>query len=123
MSPLSVAAYLGNSTCRFDLLIFDEASQIPPEDAIGAILRTTQLVVAGDNKQLPPTRFFQADIDPEDEEEVSDEAPLESILDECAALPIGFLACPLKWHYRSRYEELISFSNRYFYENSPCYFS
>jgi very-short-patch-repair endonuclease len=118
MSPLSVAAYLGNSTCRFDLLIFDEASQIPPEDAIGAILRTTQLVVAGDNKQLPPTKFFQADIDPEEEEEVSDEAPLESILDECAALPTGFSASPLKWHYRSRYEELISFSNKYFYENS-----
>lgn len=118
MSPLSVAAYLGNSTCRFDLVIFDEASQIPPEDAIGVILRGTQLIVAGDNKQLPPTKFFQADIDPEEEEEITDKAPLESILDECAALPTGFIPSPLIWHYRSRHEELIAFSNRHFYDNT-----
>lgn len=118
MSPLSVAAYLGNSACRFDLVIFDEASQIPPEDAIGAILRGSQLIVAGDNKQLPPTKFFQADIDPEEEEETMYETPLESILDECAALPRGFVPSPLKWHYRSKHEELIAFSNRHFYDNT-----
>ncbi len=114
MSPLSVAAYLGNSTCRFDLVIFDEASQVPPEDGIGAILRGAQLIVAGDNKQLPPTRFFQVDMDQVENEETPDEAPLESILDECIALR-GFSSRLLNWHYRSRYEELIAFSNRYFY--------
>lgn len=118
MSPLSVAAYLGNSNCEFDLIIFDEASQITPENAIGAIIRGKQLIVAGDNKQLPPTRFFQTYIDYEDDEETVDEMPLESILDECAALPSGFIHTPLTWHYRSRHEELIAFSNRQFYENS-----
>lgn len=118
MSPLSVAAYIGDSSCQFDLVIFDEASQIPPEDAIGAILRGSQLIVAGDNKQLPPTKFFQADIDIEDEEEAADEIPLESILDECSALPTGVFPSSLKWHYRSRHEELIAFSNRHFYDNT-----
>lgn len=117
MSPLSVAAYLGKSTCRFDLVIFDEASQIPSEDAVGAILRSNQLIVAGDNKQLPPTRFFQANIDIGDEEEEFDETPLESVLDDCLELPTGLLPSTLNWHYRSRHEELISFSNRRFYNN------
>lgn len=118
MSPLSVAAYLGNSNCKFDLIIFDEASQITPENAIGAIIRGKQLIVAGDNKQLPPTRFFQTYIDIEEEDEAGEEMPLESILDECVALPTGFIHTPLKWHYRSRHEELIAFSNRQFYDNS-----
>lgn len=116
MSPLSVASYLGTSPYRFDMVIFDEASQIPPEDAIGPILRGLQLIVAGDDKQLPPTRFFQADIDfDEESEEESTEEPLESILDECLALP-GFKRVLLKWHYRSKKEELIAFSNNHFYE-------
>ncbi|MEM3388225.1 MAG: DUF3320 domain-containing protein [Thermoproteota archaeon] len=116
MSPLSVASYLGTSPYRFDMVIFDEASQIPPEDAIGPILRGAQLIVAGDDKQLPPTRFFQADIDfDEESEEEGIEEPLESILDECLALP-GFKRVLLKWHYRSKKEELIAFSNNYFYE-------
>lgn len=118
MSPLSVAAYLGNSNCQFDLVIFDEASQITPENAIGSIIRGKKLIVAGDNKQLPPTRFFQAYIDIEDEEEAGEEMLLESILDECVALPSGFIQTPLLWHYRSRHEELIAFSNRQFYDNS-----
>lgn len=118
MSPLSVAAYLGNSNCQFDLVIFDEASQITPENAIGAILRGKQLIVAGDNKQLPPTKFFQTYIDFEEDEEAGEEMPLESILDECAAMPTGIIHTPLKWHYRSRHEELIAFSNRQFYDNS-----
>lgn len=116
MSPLSVASYLGSSPYRFDTIIFDEASQIPPADAIGSILRGSRLIVAGDDKQLPPTRFFQADIDfDEESEEESIEEPLESVLDECLALP-GFRRVFLKWHYRSKREELIDFSNKHFYE-------
>lgn len=113
MSPLSVASYLGSSPFRFDLVVFDEASQIPPADAIGSILRGSQLIVAGDDKQLPPTRFFQADSEYDEEEEESE--PLESVLDECLALP-KFTRAPLKWHYRSRREELIDFSNKNFYD-------
>jgi len=116
MSPLSVASYLTKGAFHFDLIIFDEASQIPPEDAIGTILRGRQLIVAGDNKQLPPTKFFQVDIDWDEEDESWDETPLESILDECVSLP-QFVDSPLLWHYRSRHEELIAFSNRHFYEN------
>lgn len=115
MSPLSVASYLAKEAFSFDLIIFDEASQIPPADAIGAVLRGKQLIVAGDDKQLPPTRFFQADFEDIQEEE-RDSEPLESVLNECKALP-GFIESPLLWHYRSRFEELISFSNRYFYRS------
>jgi len=115
MSPLSVASYLTKDAFTFDLVIFDEASQIPPADAIGAVLRGKQLIVAGDDKQLPPTRFFQADLDDYQEEE-KDVEPLESILNECKALP-GFIESSLSWHYRSRFEELITFSNRYFYRS------
>jgi len=99
---LSVASYLTKDAFTFDLIIFDEASQIPPADSIGAVLRGKQLIVAGDDKQLPPTRFFQADLD-EYEEEDRDSEPLESILNECKALP-GFIESPLLWHYRSRFE-------------------
>ncbi len=116
MSPLSVASYLPREAFAFDLVIFDEASQIPPADAIGSVLRGKQLLVAGDDKQLPPTRFFQADLDDYEEEEGADTEPLESILNDCKALP-GFIERPLLWHYRSRYEELIAFSNRSFYHS------
>lgn len=115
MSPLSVASYLGTSPYHFDWVIFDEASQIPPADAIGSILRGSHLIVAGDDKQLPPTTFFQAGIDFDDEEDEGLEEPLESILDECLTLP-GFRKVFLKWHYRSKREELIDFSNRNFYD-------
>ncbi len=116
MSPLSVASYLGTSPYQFDMVIFDEASQIPPADAIGSILRGSCLIVAGDNRQLPPTRFFQSDIDLDEEsEEEGLEEPLESILDECLALP-AFNRTLLKWHYRSNSEELIDFSNKHFYD-------
>ncbi len=115
MSPLSVASYLKKGAFQFDLVIFDEASQIPPADAIGSILRGSQVIVAGDDKQLPPTRFFQADLDDYEEEESNTE-PLESILNDCKALP-GFIERPLAWHYRSRFEELIAFSNRCFYRS------
>lgn len=113
MSPLSVAQFFGDSAIMFDLLVFDEASQIIPADAIGAIGRAKQVVVVGDQQQLPPTSFFGTAIeDPDDDEDA--EAP-ESILDAClgAGLPQSFL----RWHYRSRHEDLIAFSNMHFYDH------
>src|SRR5712692_10615625 len=98
MSPLSVASYLGTSPYYFDIVIFDEASQIPPADAIGSVLRGSHLIVAGDNRQLPPTRFFQSGFDSDEDSAEEDDAeePLESILDECLALPM-FQRSTLKW--------------------------
>ena len=118
MSPLSVAQYLEPSHQRFDVVIFDEASQIPVWDAVGAIARGTQLIVVGDPKQLPPTNFFNITDDPDPEAESSEidlEEDLESILDEL--LTIGLRHKRLQWHYRSRHESLIAFSNRQYYEN------
>jgi len=114
MSPLSVAQYLDPAMSLFDVVVFDEASQIPPWDAIGAIARGRQLVVVGDSKQLPPTSFFQkADDDtPPDDDDMEE---LESILDECVRA--GFASHSLKWHYRSRHESLIAFSNHHYYDN------
>jgi very-short-patch-repair endonuclease len=112
MSPLSVAQYLDPSLPRFDVVVFDEASQMPVWDAIGAIARGDQLIVVGDPKQLPPTNFFGKSIDVEaDEGEVED---LESVLDECIASNLP--AHTLSWHYRSRHESLIAFSNRHYYD-------
>lgn len=111
MSPLSVAQYLAPGTPAFDLVIFDEASQIPVWDAIGAIARGRRVVMVGDPKQLPPTSFFdRASHEPED---LDIEEELESILDECrgARLPQR----ELSWHYRSRHESLIAFSNHRYY--------
>jgi very-short-patch-repair endonuclease len=113
MSPLSVAQYL-DATHKFDLVVFDEASQIPVWDAVGAIARGKQLAVAGDQMQLPPTSFFQKTYDSEDniaEDEVQD---LESVLDECLA--VGLPRQRLEWHYRSRHEALIAFSNTRYYD-------
>ena len=124
MSPLAVSTYLDAAT-EFDLVIFDEASQVRPFDAIGAIYRGRQLVVAGDQKQLPPTTFFDRLMSDEDEggtngeDEESDTgtnlADFESILDVCCSM--GMPRERLKWHYRSRREPLIAFSNRHFYGN------
>ncbi len=116
MSPLSVAAYLPIEAFNqfFDVVIFDEASQVCPEDAVGAILRAKQLIVAGDEKQMPPTRFFQAELDTDSDEE--DVPMYESLLDECAT--VGLTNFLLKWHYRSRKEGLIAFSNLNFYDNN-----
>ena len=111
MSPLSVAQYLGESAMTFDVVIFDEASQILPADAIGSIGRGKQVVIVGDQHQLPPTRFFSVDLQAEDDD---DEESPESILD--ASLASGMPTKPLRWHYRSRHEDLIAFSNRNFYE-------
>ncbi len=115
MSPLSVAQYLEPSHETFDLVIFDEASQIPVWDAVGAIARGKQLVVVGDPKQLPPTNFFNAATDGEDDLTPEEHKDLESILDEL--LTNGVRHKRLQWHYRSRHEGLIAFSNRLYYEN------
>ena len=118
MSPLSVSQYLDAGFSQFDLVIFDEASQIPVWDAVGVIARGKQLVVVGDPKQLPPTNFFNKSSDSDDggfgdDERVED---LESILDEC--LGAGMNRLSLQWHYRSRHESLITFSNHRYYDDS-----
>jgi very-short-patch-repair endonuclease len=119
MSPLMVSQVLPLARL-FDLVIFDEASQVVPADAIGSMIRAHQVVVAGDDRQLPPTSFFhQIDPgDPDDDEELSDEglvslrAGFESVLD---ALRPLLATCPLTWHYRSRDERLVAFSNERIY--------
>jgi very-short-patch-repair endonuclease len=114
MSPLSVSTFLQADTLRFDLVIFDEASQVFPWDAIGAIYRGNQLIVAGDDKQLPPTSFFsRADIESEEEED-DDIGDFESILSLCKS--VNMPNKRLRWHYRSRREPLIAFSNKHFYD-------
>ncbi len=114
MSPLSVAQYLPPDAALFDLVIFDEASQITPWDAVGAIARGRQLVVAGDPKQMPPSNNFGRSGNPEEDDESEIEADQESILEEClgARLPQRRLT----WHYRSRHESLIAFSNHRYYD-------
>ena len=112
MSPLSIAQYLPADAKPFDVVIFDEASQIPVWDAIGAIARGNQVVVVGDPKQLPPTSFF--DRSDEGYDDASDLEDLESILDECLAANIPHKR--LGWHYRSKHESLIAFSNERYYE-------
>lgn len=112
MSPLSVSTFLG-SDMQFDTVIFDEASQIFPQDAIGAMYRGKQLIVVGDSKQMPPSNFFNS-MSVQDDDVIDDIADFESILDLCATT---FSQKRLKWHYRSRFEQLIAFSNQNFYEN------
>lgn len=112
MSPLSIAQYLPVSQKPFDLVIFDEASQITVWDAIGAIARGRQTIMVGDPKQLPPTSFFSAGQG--DDDEVEQEQDLESILDEM--LGANLPPINLSWHYRSRNESLITFSNHRYYK-------
>lgn len=115
MSPLSVSTFLTSDSVHFDVVIFDEASQIFPQDAIGAIYRANQLIVVGDSKQMPPSNFFNATIEAEDnDEETGDVTDFESILDLCSTT---MTQLRLRWHYRSRYEQLILFSNKNFYDN------
>ncbi|MBT2131034.1 DUF3320 domain-containing protein [Aliiroseovarius lamellibrachiae] len=123
MSPISVAQYLTPGSLSFDLLVIDEASQIRPEDAFGVIARAKQIVVVGDEKQLPPTSFFDRLVDSGDEE--SDEAEetfgasaadMESILTACSSR--GMRQRMLEWHYRSRDPSLIRMSNSVFYEGN-----
>ena len=115
MSPLSVAHYLPADLYHFDLVIFDEASQVRPHDAIGAIMRGRQLVVAGDSRQLPPTSFFDRVTDDGEVDEEQDIRALESILD--ALNGKGMPSMRLLWHYRSRHEDLIAYSNHHFYDS------
>ncbi|MBS1812211.1 MAG: DUF3320 domain-containing protein [Acidobacteria bacterium] len=117
MSPLSIANYLAPDSINFDLVVFDEASQVKPVDALGAILRGKQIVVVGDSKQMPPTNFFDSIIQggDGDEENESTTANIESILGLCKAQ--GMPERMLRWHYRSRHESLIAVSNYEFYEN------
>ena len=114
MSPLSVASYLDAGAAPFDLVVFDEASQITVWDAVGALARGKAAVVVGDTKQLPPTMFFQR-LDDEETQDELDVEELESVLDECSAA--GFRSLRLRWHYRSRHESLITFSNYHYYDN------
>ena len=112
MSPMSVAQYLDADNVYFDLIIFDEASQMPTCEAVGAIARGASLIVVGDPKQMPPTSFFASNSVDEDN---LDKEDLESILDDCLALSMP--SKHLLWHYRSKHESLIAFSNAQYYEN------
>jgi very-short-patch-repair endonuclease len=122
MGPLSVAQYLEPGKVTFDLLIVDEASQLRPQDALGAIARVDQVVIVGDQKQLPPTSFFDriGEEDDEAEEETGAIEDAESILD--VATSLYRPARMLKWHYRSRHGSLIAFSNKEFYKNELVVF-
>ncbi|WP_354216046.1 DUF4011 domain-containing protein [Arthrobacter sp. UYCo732] len=112
MSPLSVSQYLP-PTIQFDVVIFDEASQVMPADSVNCIYRGKQLIVAGDQKQLPPTSFFSsADIETDDEDEPDN---FDSVLDLCKASG-AMVSLPLSWHYRSLHEDLITYSNYRIYE-------
>lgn len=119
MSPLSVSTYLDPQAIQFDTVIFDEASQIFPQDALGAIYRSKQVIVVGDTRQMPPSNFFTASVVLEEgfSEETYEEtaADYESILDICAT---RFPQNRLKWHYRSQTEDLIAFSNAHYYDGS-----
>ncbi|MCH7745508.1 MAG: DUF4011 domain-containing protein, partial [Chloroflexi bacterium] len=123
MSPLSIASYIPAGSLKFDIVVFDEASQVKPVDAFGAIMRGNQAIVVGDNQQLPPTNFFDSINQTDDDDDDDDESPtsdIESILG-------LFLAqnAPdrmLQWHYRSLHESLIAVSNKEFYGNKLVVF-
>ncbi|MBQ8064424.1 MAG: DUF4011 domain-containing protein [Prevotella sp.] len=113
MSPISVAQYIDLNAEKFDLVIFDEASQMPTSEAVGAIARGKALIVVGDSKQMPPTSFFTSN-QVDDEEAAIDD--MESILDDCITLSL--CEHQLNWHYRSKHESLIAFSNSQYYGNN-----
>lgn len=117
MSPLSIAIYLPPGALQFDLVVFDEASQVRPVDAFGALLRARQAIVVGDDRQLPPTSFFN--VVGGDEDETDDDTlalgDTESVLG--AFLAQGAPSRLLRWHYRSRHQSLIAVSNQEFYDN------
>lgn len=116
MSPLSVSQFL-TPDVTFDIVIFDEASQVRPSDAVNCVYRGQQLVIAGDQKQLPPTNFFQrVSMDGGDEYEEDQIDEFESVLD--LAKAGGMESLPLRWHYRSQHESLITYSNYSFYDGN-----
>jgi len=120
MSPMSIALYLPPGALQFDLVIFDEASQVKPVDAFGAIIRGKQTVVVGDSKQLPPTNFFNKLVDTAEEDEDESVGDMESILSLFLAKNINEQM--LSWHYRSRHHSLIAVSNHEFYNNELLIF-
>ena len=111
MSPISVAQYIDLDRDKFDIVVFDEASQMPTSEAVGAIARGKALVVVGDPMQMPPTSFFSTSAVDEEEAEIDD---MDSILDDCITLSIP--SRYLTWHYRSKHESLIAFSNSQYYD-------
>lgn len=115
MGPQAVAQYLAPDGPKFDVVVMDEASQLRPEEAIGAIARGGQLVVVGDPKQLPPTSFFSKMVQSGEDGEQFTTTDAESILDVC----VSHFRPPrhLRWHYRSQHHSLIAFSNHKFYRN------
>lgn len=121
MSPVNVSKLLSGNNIYFDAVIFDEASQLPTEECVAAISRAKNMIVAGDSKQLPPSSFFKrdAEYDIESDEELDEDSiqmeDMDSLLDQCTTA--NFPQCPLKWHYRSRHEHLIAFSNKHLYGN------
>lgn len=116
MSPISIAQFLSPKVFEsyFDYVIFDEASQVKVEDAMGAMLRGKHYVIMGDTKQLPPTNFFEKERDIDEESDDSDLLDIESILHKCKT---KFKTRMLRWHYRSRHQSLIEVSNMEFYDN------
>jgi hypothetical protein len=112
MSPMSVAQFIDPEAGKFDLIVFDEASQMPTYEAVGAIARGKHVVIVGDPRQMPPTNFFTINTVDEDNIEIED---MESILDDCLALSMP--SKYLLWHYRSKHESLIAFSNSEYYNN------
>ncbi len=112
MSPISAAQYFELGKFKFDLVIFDEASQLPTAEAVGAMARADNVIVVGDPKQMPPTNFFSSN---QVDEDNMDKEDMESILDDCLA--ISMPSQYLLWHYRSKHESLIAFSNANYYEN------
>jgi very-short-patch-repair endonuclease len=122
MSPMSIATYVPPGSVEFDLVVFDEASQVKPVDGFGALLRGKQAVVVGDSKQLPPTNFFDSLLQGDDDAdaEVESAGDMESILS--LFLGKGAPERMLRWHYRSRHHSLIAVSNNEFYENQLVVF-
>lgn len=117
MSPISVSQYLSLDNDKFDVVIFDEASQLPTCKAVGVLARGNNAVIVGDPNQMPPTSFFAGNMIDEDNLDIED---LDSVLDDCLALNMP--GTHLQWHYRSRHESLIAFSNQEYYANSMLTF-
>lgn len=117
MSPLTVAQFIAPGSIHFDLVVMDEASQLKPEDALGAIARGTKLIVVGDPRQLPPTNFFDR-LDGNFDEDATLVEEAESFLDRCMQM---YPSRRLRWHYRSEHESLIAFSNVSFYGDNPLF--
>lgn len=118
MSPMSIANFLPPGKLEFDVVVFDEASQVKAVDAFGAIMRGKQVVVVGDTRQMPPTDFFSRDVELDDEDAAT--ADIESILSMFKAA--GSQERYLRWHYRSRHESLIAVSNVEFYDSKLVVF-